>query len=148
MGKAVVCMVVGLFIIGVARWLKGQSRKAEALVAEAKEIMRMDEDVDLVDGVDFCGLNGVRGGSAVDQPNKVVCHGIGGSGPPACHCDDKPLVEMMEATLVVDMWMVDDGAGNDVAYIQDKDHAQCFQEFFYPNGWVEFVETLETLKEV
>jgi hypothetical protein len=54
-------------------------------------------------------------------------------------------VDIRESILVVDMWMVEDGAGNDVAYIEDEDKAIEFQGAHYPDGRVEFITCLETL---
>lgn len=125
MEKAIVCMVIGVLLVGIGKWLMRANRKAD-------EIIGFDEDVDFVDGVDFCGY----GKMLPPEP---------WPDPPACRCDDKPLVDMREAALVVDMWMVDDGDGNDVAYIEDENKARDFQEVYYPGGKVEFIETRETV---
>lgn len=50
MEKAIVCMVIGVLLIGVGKWLMRANRKTD-------EIIGFDEDVDRVDGMDFVGTD-------------------------------------------------------------------------------------------
>ena len=46
MKTTVTCIVIGLVVIGLARWWRNAIRRAEELVG-------LDDSVDFVDGVDF-----------------------------------------------------------------------------------------------
>ena len=131
MKTTVMYIVIGLVIVGMARWWRNAIRRAEELVG-------------LDDSVGFCGMGKVLPPNPWPPPPEIPDFRCTMFDPEELPSGDP--IDIRDSFLVVDMWMVEDGDGNDVAYIEDEEKARDFKEIYYPEGRVEFITCLEATR--